>query len=186
LTHFCYSTDEDKYQGDTVEMPPVAMINPEWWPLDCNNNREGTANETAPVMEVVWESCLSIPGKKVMPTPSGLPWHNMLIHFLCSQVLIKRYSRIGWSARRLDGARIEGEASGRFALTFQHEVDHLNGVCMTEHDDETSNLDVTALKQIRSDNIGPVSSSRHLDIMEEPGYSLRSAMPPGSRVSAGH
>ncbi len=57
-----------------------------------------------------WEGCLSIPGM------SGL---------------VRRFTKIKYSAIDLNGNNISGEAEGLHARIIQHEFDHLNGVLYT-------------------------------------------------------
>ena len=57
-----------------------------------------------------WEGCLSIPGM------SGL---------------VRRFKRIKYSAKDLNGNNIVGEVEGLHARVIQHEFDHLNGVLYT-------------------------------------------------------
>ena len=68
-----------------------------------NPKIEKVSNET----EDDWEGCLSIPGM------TGL---------------VRRYKRIKYSAKDLNGKNINNEVEGLHARVIQHEFDHLNGI----------------------------------------------------------
>ena len=68
-----------------------------------NPKIEKVSNET----EDDWEGCLSIPGM------TGL---------------VRRYKRIKYSAKDLNGNNINNEVEGLHARVIQHEFDHLNGI----------------------------------------------------------
>ena len=114
----------------------------------------GIGNEKIPV----WEGCLSVPG---------------------TYVVVERFSSVRYRAQRLDGAYIEGIATGRLALTLQHEVDHLNGILMTD-----INTTESGHFSIRSDARGAVTSTSHWDMMNTiPDYDLQTYTFPGAIVT---
>ena len=110
----------------------------------------------------VWEGCLSVPG---------------------TYVVVERFESVKYQAQRLDGAFVEGIATGRLALTMQHEVDHLDGVLMTDIGFSESDTNMST-SEIRSDARGAVTSTEHWDMMDTvPGYDLRTYTLPGSTVT---
>lgn len=72
----------------------------------------------------------------------------------------------------MDGVWVEGVASGRLALVLQHEVDHLNGVLMTDVGIETP----TSGAYMRLDSLGAIQSTDHWELMNDPDYNMRTAM----------
>ncbi|MFC1621830.1 peptide deformylase [Patescibacteria group bacterium] len=62
--------------------------------------------------EVAWEGCLSVPD---------------------TYVEVERAKKIKVEALDPDGKNININTSGFFARVIQHEVDHLNGILMTDH-----------------------------------------------------
>eukprot|EP00931_Biecheleriopsis_adriatica_P079088 TRINITY_DN52502_c0_g1_i1.p1 TRINITY_DN52502_c0_g1~~TRINITY_DN52502_c0_g1_i1.p1 ORF type:complete len:263 (-),score=19.59 TRINITY_DN52502_c0_g1_i1:114-902(-) len=132
---------EEKLQDGASEVsPPMVMVNPELWPLN-------TAKHSAQSLQEVWETCLSVPGKRVVA---------------------RRHPAVRYRAQRLDGVVVEGEAKGRLALTLQHEIDHLEGILMTD-----VGVEAMLEGQPRADGLGPVTSTAHWDLMHAPWYSLR-------------
>mmetsp|Transcript_71401 Transcript_71401/g.127371 ORF Transcript_71401/g.127371 Transcript_71401/m.127371 type:complete len:259 (-) Transcript_71401:202-978(-) len=132
---------EEKLEaGSSTVSPPIVMVNPAFWPLP-----------DAEMLDV-WETCLSIPGERVV---------------------VQRHAAIAYRAQRLDGVIVQGKASGRFALTLQHEVDHLDGILMTDKS-------VEPVGKPRADGLGSVTSTNHWALMNATGYSLRTFMPPGA------
>ena len=49
---------------------------------------------------------------------------------------VKRYSKVRYEARLMDGTKIEGIAEGFLARIIQHEVDHLNGTLFIDYVEE--------------------------------------------------
>jgi len=87
---------------------------------EIENNEDSKIQITAlinPIIEKIgeetndsWEGCLSIPG--------------ML-------GLVRRYSKIRYTAFDLEGSKVTNEAEGLHARVVQHEYDHLNGILYT-------------------------------------------------------
>lgn len=61
--------------------------------------------------EFAWEGCLSLPGIKVR---------------------VRRWHQIRYTATSPDGRGVAREVSGFHARVIQHEIDHLNGVLITD------------------------------------------------------
>lgn len=137
---------EEDPNSPNVVSPPSVLINPEIFPMN-----ESVDMKTIPV----WEGCLSVPG---------------------TYVVVNRYETIRYRAQRLDGAYVEGIATGRLALTLQHEVDHLFGILMTDVSTNESN-------PIRSDARGAVTSTTHWDMMNDDTYDIRTYIFPGATVT---
>lgn len=124
------------------------------------NPEIGPLNPSDPTV-YVWEGCLSVPGK---------------------YLVVPRYTSIWYKAQRMDGVWFRGIARGRLALTMQHEVDHLNGVLMTDVAVPVETIE-GALSTIRSDARGAVTSTDHFDLMKTiPGYNLRTYIPEGASL----
>jgi peptide deformylase len=62
--------------------------------------------------ETAEEGCLSVPGV---------------------QVKVKRYKEISVEAMDLNGDKVTYKANGLFARAIQHEIDHLNGILITDN-----------------------------------------------------
>lgn len=62
---------------------------------------------------------------------------------------VARFKKIGYAAYTLEGKKIEGEAQGFLARIIQHEVDHLNGVCFTDHVAPGHLISIEAYRQKR-------------------------------------
>ena len=67
--------------------------------------------------------------------------------------------------------------TGDYAALLQHEVDHLEGICMSDRGEETQDE-----ADVRSDALGPIRSTEHWDRMKAPGYHLRTSVLPGAKV----
>lgn len=61
--------------------------------------------------EFAWEGCLSLPGIKVR---------------------VRRWQQIRYTALAADGRMVAREVSGFHARVIQHEIDHLNGILITD------------------------------------------------------
>ena len=147
---------EESGEGATTVMAPAVLVNPEIWPLDNKGRRASEAGAEPPDMSTQPESCLSVPRKAVS---------------------VSRWEHIGWRYQRLDGVLVTGKARGRLAKLLQHEVDHLEGICMSDRGEETQDE-----ADVRSDALGPIRSTEHWDLMKAPGYHLRTSVLPGAKV----
>jgi peptide deformylase len=68
-------------------------------------------NSVSEGSESAFEGCLSIPGKVYQ---------------------IERHTSLNWSYTDQNGARWNEDASGWKARIIQHEIDHLNGICIAD------------------------------------------------------
>jgi len=143
----------ERIRGETggIVMPPTVLVNPELFP---------SADSGIDGMQETWESCLSVPNELVV---------------------VKRHKRIRYRGQRLDGTYVVGEAWGRLALTLQHEVDHLNGVLMTD----MAVAEPSSTNHIRADAKGGVESTEHWDLMGSEDYNIRTFMFPGASTAPG-
>lgn len=96
------------------------------WDLQDGRGGQAIVNPKIVESDGVWvyeEGCLSVP---------GLTWE------------IERPNQVHVTGRDLDGNEVSFEVCELAGRLFQHELDHLNGVLLTEHLDDDQRREATA------------------------------------------
>ena len=95
------------------------------------------------------EGCLSIPGKFVD---------------------VQRYQAVGYQYTDINGQVTLGTFQDEKAVIFQHEMDHLNGILITDYEDEEFGMifrDEVALSETGQSNEDLVRTIKGLDILNK-------------------